>query len=387
MTDEQIFTHINGLQGQWNKIHQDLHRIPELAHTEIKTQAYIIDYLNKIGIENHKCGVTGVYGILRSKKPGKTIAFRADIDGLAVCEKTGVPYASIHEGRMHACGHDAHTAMLLGLASVLKEYEHILRGSFVFLFQPAEETTTGAVAMIEDGALSNPKPDCIIGIHVWNLPFGQILVKPGPIMAESIFFKLDLRGRGGHGAQPHLCKNPISAAAHIISTWESSGATMIDPLEPVVISVCKINGGDTGNVIPNKVSIEGTIRVYSENIGNQVLQNMRTLAENIGHGYGITAQLEVISRTPVTINNCELAEKIQNVLNSIYGEKVINTAKPAMTAEDFGVYGKYIPAVFLWLGITGKDEVYPLHNERFFVNEDILPIGISALSRLAMKLG
>ena len=379
--------YIHSLQEEWVRIRRDLHKIPELSNREFETQRYIMDYLDQIGIENRPVADTGVYAILRTGIPGPNIAFRADMDALPLSEEAKLPYASKHPGCMHACGHDAHMTFVLGLARVLGEMRAELCGNIVFLFQPAEENMEGAGMMLRQGVLNDPVIEAIFSAHVWNLPAGQILVKPGPVMASATFFQVKMLGKGGHGAQPHACCNPISAGAHVVEAFESCAATMIDPLEPVVVSVCSFRGGDACNVIPASAELLGTIRTYNDEIYKLVCSKLDRIAKNIAAAYQCDYSFEVLCKNAATINDRPLAEWAYATLAKSFDKKQLLTdLPPAMTGEDFGFFGKYVPSLFLWIGVANqrKKIISELHNPEFNIDEDVLSDGVAAFASLAL---
>ena len=380
--------YIRSLSEEWVKIRRDLHKIPELSNREFKTQRYIMDYLDKIGIENRPVADTGVYAILRTGLPGPNIAFRADMDALPLSEEAKLPYASGHTGCMHACGHDAHMTFVLGLARVLSEMRAELCGNIVFLFQPAEENMEGAGMMLRQGVLNDPVIEAVFSAHVWNLPAGQILVKPGPVMASATFFQVKILGKGGHGAQPHACSNPISAGAHVVEAFESCAATMIDPLEPVVVSVCSFRSGDACNVIPASAEILGTIRTYNDEVYKLVCSKLDRIAKNITGAYQCDYNFEVLCKNAATINDRPLADWAYHTLAKTFDRKQLLTdMAPAMTGEDFGFFGKYVPCLFMWIGVANQSKkiVSELHSPEFNIDEDVLADGVAAFAALALE--
>lgn len=375
------------LSDEFIDIRRELHRIPELSGEEYETQKFILDYLEKLGIEHSHSADTGVYAILRTGRPGRTVALRADMDALAVEEQTGLPFASIYPGKMHACGHDVHMTFLLGAARILSEHKDLLYGNIVFLFQPSEERYGGAERMINEGVLENPHVDVVFGMHVWPLPSGTIVSMGGPIMAQPDAFQLKVTGLGGHGAMPYLSLSPILPISRIVSAFNDITALYTSPHDPVVISVCQLHAGSSYNVIPGEAFLEGTIRTLNKKVREELIARMTLVAENICKGYSVKCEFKVQQGYPMTINNNILAEWCFKLLKEQFPEKnVLNKETPAMTGEDFSYFGQVVPSLFLWIGVQNVDRpAYMLHHPCFTVDEQEIASGIAYLCCLVAR--
>lgn len=275
---------VTALENEMVSLRRDFHRHPELGLHEVRTSKIIVDYLNELGLEVRRCTETGVIGVLKGKQPGRTIMLRCDIDALPVQEETGLPFASETPGIMHACGHDGHTALHLVTAKLLAKHRNEFKGTVVFLFQTNEEDA-GAELMINAGALENPVPDLVCGFHLWSpIPTGRIGLVPGPIMASSYYFKLTIRGKGGHGGAPHTAVNPIDAAAHVLDAIKTLHTLEFDSTKPTVISVCKIHGGTKEIIVPDEVEMEGSIRCL-HNGDEEIRRRFRERCEAVCAAY------------------------------------------------------------------------------------------------------
>ena len=385
---------------EWRR---DIHAHPELSNRERRTGALVAEHLKRLGMEV-RTGVahTGVVGVLRGGRPGPTVALRADMDALPVTEETGLPFASKARGLyngdsvgvMHACGHDAHVAMLMGAAEVLAGMKAELPGTVVFLFQPAEEgvpagETGGAPLMIEEGALANPKVDAVFGLHVFSkLPTGTLHVKPAGIMASSDNLRIVVRGRQTHGALPWQGVDPIVVGSQIVSALQTITSRQTDvTLAPAIVTIGVIRGGTRFNIVPDSVVMEGTIRAFDERMQLDIHERVRRIATNVAEASGATAEVDIRIGNPVTHNDPALVERMLPSLRRAAGEANVRTAQVTTTAEDFSMYQKVVPGMFLFLGITPPDanlaEVAPNHSPRFMVDEAALPTGVKALVSLA----
>lgn len=361
---------------------RDFHMHPELKFEEVRTSKIVEEELKKLGYEVIRTAKTGVIGILKGGKEGKTVALRADIDALPVQEENDVPYKSKIPGKMHACGHDAHTAMLLGAAKILAEIKDELHGTVKLIFQPGEEGGLGAKRIVEEGHLDDV--DAVFGIHVWaELPSGVIGIRSGPLMASADAFKATIEGKGGHGAVPHLSIDPIAVSVDLVNAYQKIISREIDPLQPAVISVTSINAGTTFNVIPEKAEVLGTIRTFDEGIREYIIQRMEQITKSYAEGMRCKGSFELtMEHIPPTINDENLAEFAKMVLKDI-GK--IEEPKPTMGAEDFAFYTKKAPGLFIFLGIRNEEKgiIYPHHHPRFDVDEDVLWLGSAIYSILA----
>jgi len=382
---------------------RDIHAHPELSNRETRTADIVAQHLRSLGIEV-RTGVahTGVVGVLRGGKPGPVVALRADMDALPVTEEVDVPFASkvraTYNGQdvgvMHACGHDAHTAMLMGVAEVLAGMRNDLPGTVKFIFQPAEEGAPagergGAELMIEEGALDDPKPSVIFGLHVFPYPAGEIRYRSGGTMASSDAFRIVVRGRQTHGALPWAGIDPIVVASQIVLGLQTIASRQIDvTAAPAIITVGAINGGVRYNIIPDTVVMIGTIRTFDTAVRNDIHNRVRRTAESIAQSAGATAQVTIDTATAVTYNDPALTESIVPTLRAVAGTNHVGLAPMITAAEDFSRYQQRIPGVFFFLGITppGTDpaKVAPNHSPRFYVDEAAFPVGVRVMAHLAV---
>jgi amidohydrolase len=382
---------------------RDFHAHPELGFQEKRTAGIVAKKLKKLGLEVREgVGKTGVVGVLRGSAPGRTVALRADMDALPVTEETGLPFASkvraTYNGQdvgvMHACGHDAHTAILLGVAEVLAGMKSDLAGSVVFLFQPAEEGGApgqpgGAQAMLADGALANPKPEAVFGLHVgpWNVA-GEINLVPGPAMAASDRFRIVVQGRQTHGAMPAAGIDPIPVAARIVLAIEALPAREIDVMTPSVVTVGAIHGGVRNNIIPETTEMIGTIRSFDEAAREALHAKIARVATKTAEAGGATAEVQIERGYPVTFNHEGRSAWARGVLERALGEDKVRAGKPVTGAEDFSYFANEVGGVFLFLGTRDPKlspaEAAPNHSPRFLVDESALVAGVRALAELAV---
>jgi len=382
---------------------RDIHAHPELSNRETRTADIVAQQLRALGLEV-RTGVahTGVVGVLRGGKPGPVVALRADMDALPVTEEVDVPFASKvratyngqEVGVMHACGHDAHTAMLMGVAEVLAGMRADLPGTVKFIFQPAEEgqpagETGGAAQMVAEGVLENPKPDAIFGLHVWPYPTGEIRYRPGPTMASADAFHITVRGRQTHGAIPWAGIDPVVIASQIVLGLQTIASRQVDvTTAPTIVTVGVINGGVRYNIIPDSVVMIGTIRTFDAAMRRDVHDRVRRTAESIAQSAGATAVVVIDTGAAVTYNDPALTEKLLPTLRAVAGPNHVVLAPLLTAAEDFSRYQQHVPGVFFFLGITppGTDPrtAAPNHSPRFYVDEAAFPIGIRALAHAAV---
>jgi len=382
---------------------RDIHEHPELSNRETRTAELVANHLRSLGLEV-RTGVahTGVVGVLKGGKPGPVVALRADMDALPVTEEVDVPFASkvrtTYNGQdvgvMHACGHDTHTAMLMGVAEILAGMRKDLPGTVKFIFQPAEEGAPtgergGAALMIEEGALDDPKPSAIFGLHVLPFPAGDIRYRPGGIMASADAFRIVVHGRQTHGAQPWNGVDPIVVASQIVLGLQTITSRQVDlTAGPDVITVGAINGGVRFNIIPDSVVMQGTIRTFDTAVRNDIHQRIRRTAESIAQSAGATAQVVIDTFTAVTYNDPALTQQVLPTLREVAGANHVTLTPPITPAEDFSRYQQRVPGVFFFLGITppGTDpsKAAPNHSPRFFVDEAALPTGVRAMAHLAV---
>ncbi len=368
-----------------------LHQIPETAFSERKTSAFVEAQLSKLGL-SLETGIAqyGLTGLMKGEgngaEEGKTLMIRADMDALAVQEETGLPWSSTHEGNMHACGHDGHMAMVLGAALVLNSMKDKFNGQIKFLFQPAEEGPGGAKPMIEAGVLDNPKVDYALGAHLWPaLEQGKIGIKEGPLMAAMDFFDLTITGKGGHGAMPHLCVDPIDTAAQVINALQRIVSRQMNPISPTVVTIGSINGGSSYNIIPDTVRLQGTTRTFDREIWASWPTRMEQIIKGVCQSMGADYSLEYKSGYPPTINNTDMAELAGKCAVRVVGEEHVVAPDPTMGGEDMAFYLEKTKGCFIFLG-TGRPECAPLHNSTFDFDEQVLLTGVELFSELALTL-
>ena len=367
-----------------------LHQYPELSFQEINTSNYIFHVLNEHKIPSRKIGETGVVGIIKGAKPGKSIALRADIDALPIEEKNKVEYRSKNPGIMHACGHDVHSASLLGTALILKELENEIGGEIKLIFQPGEEKLPGGASiLIKEGVLKNPSVQHILGQHVHPpLEIGKIGVKPGPFMASADEIYITVEGKGGHGALPHECIDPVLIASHLIVSLQQLISRSCNPLVPSVLTIGKIHSdGGATNIIPEKVFMQGTFRTMDEPWRKEAHLKMQHLAENMAIAMGGSCDIEIRKGYPSLYNNEELTLEIKGYMQDFMGIENVVDLPIRMTAEDFAYYSQEVPACFYRLG-TGnplKGITSPVHTPTFDIDEKALEIGSGLMAFLAIK--
>jgi amidohydrolase len=389
---------------EWRR---DFHLNPELSNREFKTQEKVFIHLQSLGIEVRKLAKTGVVGILKTNKPGPTIALRADMDALPVEERNNLSFKSTIKtmyngssvGVMHACGHDAHTAMLMGAAEVLSKLKNELTGTIVFLFQPAEEGAPsgeegGAKLMIKEGCLDNPKPDVVFGIHIESFgDNGKIYYKPGAFMASADLFTIKVKGKQTHGAYPWDGVDPIVVSAQIIEGLQTIVSRQTDITKaPVVISVGKINSGIRFNIIPEEAMMEGTIRTLDSKMRLAVFDKIKTTATNIAAASGATVEVNFDNKTLVTYNDPKLVEKsLPSLQIAAGGKENLLPWTWVMGAEDFSFYGENIPSFFFYLGARNEkikmEDAPSHHTPDFYIEDNKLDIGVKAFCQLVFDYG
>ncbi len=379
------------LRSQLVAWRRDLHRHPELGFEEERTSALIAQHLHTLGLDvQTRVAQTGVVALLKGAHPGATVMLRFDMDALPVEEENDVPYRSEEPGRMHACGHDGHVAIGLGVATLLAQHREDLHGQVKFVFQPAEEGLGGARRMVEEGVLDNPRPDVVFGLHVWNpLPSGQVAIQENALMAAAGKFDIEIVGRGGHSAQPHLTVDPIVVAAQVINAIQSIVSRNLDPLESLVISVGELHAGSAFNVIPSQAILRGTLRAFHDSIMHMAQARLRSLAEGIAQAHGARAFVLTETIAPPVVNHPRATAIAREAARHIVGEENIVRIKPVMVAEDVAEFLSRVPGCFMLLGIRNEEKglVYGHHHPRFDIDEDVLPIGVALLSAAALLAG
>ena len=385
MNKDEILKLAENIEDRIINIRHKIHQNPELAFEEKETAALVEKELKKLDLKVES-GIyhTGVCGLLENSNSenDRTILLRADMDALPIQEKTGKSYSSNNDGVMHACGHDGHTAILIGVAMILNKLKNEFSGNVKFVFQPAEEAEGGAKGMIEEGVLENPAVDAALGLHLWGTsPKGVVEYKAGPFMASPDKFSLKIIGDGGHAAQPEKSIDPIPIASNIIDQFQNIISRRTDPLESAVISVCHIEGGDTHNVIPDEVFIEGTVRSLVPEVRDKLPEYMEKAIEKVTSIYGADYDFDYEYRFPPLINDENMADLLSKSARKILGDNKVKELKKAnMGGEDFSYFAKEVPANFFYLGMAPtEDEVMKHHQAKFDVDDDVLREGMAVM--------
>jgi amidohydrolase len=387
------------VQPQMIEWRRDIHANPELGNREFRTAELVAKHLERLGIEvQRNVGKTGVVGVLKGGRPGKVLALRADMDALPVTEEVDLPFASkakgVYEGKevgvMHACGHDTHVAVLMATAEALASVRAQLPGTVKFIFQPAEEgppagETGGAKLMIEEGALDNPKPDAIFGLHVVaGRSVGQLMYRPGPAMASSDILRIKVKGRQTHGASPWGGVDPVVVSAQIVTALQAIVARQIDiTKEPGIVSIGSIHGGIRFNIIPDSVDMVGTVRAFDEKMREDIFMRIRRIAENVAEAHGATAEVVIEPLYGVTVNDTPLMEQMLPTFKRVAGDANVILDRKHTGAEDFSYYQLKIPGIFWFIGVTtpGRDpsKISFNHSPRFEVDEAGLPLALRSM--------
>ena len=392
--DQQIAEAAEALRTKLIEQRRDFHMHPELSNREERTSRIVAERLRALGLDEVKAGVGkyGVVALLKGSKPGPVVAVRADMDALPIQETIDVPYKSLTPGVKHACGHDAHTTIELGVAEVLSKMRNQISGTIKFIFQPAEEGAPqgeegGASLMVKEGALENPRPSVIFGLHTMpSIEAGQIAYHSGPAMASSDRFTITIRGKKSHGAQPQLGVDAVVVAAECVTALQTIRSRRIDPLEPLVITVGTINGGDRYNVIAGEVKMEGTMRTLNEDVRMRAQEMMRQILASVTSAYGATADLQFDSPNPVTYNDPRLVEETLPTIRRLVGDANVMAPKPFMPAEDFSYYQKVVPGFFYFLGVGNKAKGITAgwHTAEFDIDEESLVVGVKVMANVLL---
>lgn len=372
---------VQALEKELIDLRRDFHMHPELGYEEVRTSQIVYDYLIGLGLEVKRVSKTGIVGLLRGKKPGKTVMLRADLDAIPQNEKTNLPFKSVNEGVMHACGHDGHTAMLMVAAKILSKYKDSIKGNVKFVFQPNEEEA-GALDMIKEGVLENPKVDAAFGIHLWTpIESGKVGLAEGPVMAALDEFELEILGEAGHTGSPHTAIDAILAATNIIQSLQSIQTREIDPLSPIAIMIGKINGGTGRNVIAEKVEIGGTIRYLFKDEQRErkaLLEKFERLISGICEAMNVEYNLKFIPSNPALQNNDKMMNYVRKAAIETFDSDNIFVEYRCMAGEDFAEFSQRVPSFFYFIGNGNKVKgtTYPHHHPMFDIDEDTLRYGV-----------
>jgi amidohydrolase len=372
------------------ELRRRIHRRPELGLELPETQKAVLEALEGLDLDVHTGGRTSaVVAELRGAKPGRTLLLRADMDALPMPEDTGLPFASEVEGAMHACGHDAHTAMLAGAARLLHGLRDEIAGTVKFLFQPGEEGHAGMRILIEEGLLaSEPRVDGAFALHVDStLPSGTMAIKPGPILASADVFSVDVTGKGGHAALPHLARDPVVVACEMVTAIQGLVTRRMNAFDPVLVSVTRLQAGTTTNVIPETAQFQGTIRTVSEQGRKAVHEKLERLVQGIAGAHGLEGKLHLFRGYPVTVNNEGFAEFASEVAGALLGEeRVVRMPSPMMGAEDFSYALDQVPGALAFLGARADESIAaPLHSNRMILDEEAMATGIALHAAVALR--
>ncbi len=371
----------NKIKDELIDLRRDFHSHPELDYELLRTNEKITDFLKKQGIEYKITAKTGVCAIIRGAKHGKTVALRADMDALPIKDEKKCEYSSKNSGKMHACGHDVHTTILLGVAKILNSIKEDITGNIKLLFEPAEETTGGAKKMIADGVLNNPNVDAIIGLHVnESIDVGRIGIKDGVVHAASNPFTIKIKGRGGHGAHPDATIDPIVIACNLVNTLQTIISRELSPTDPGVITIGYIHGGTAQNIIPEEVTLGGIIRTMKTQQREYVKKRLTELTEGIVRSMRGSCTIEIEESYPCLYNDDNIIKMVEISAENVIGKEKINILQsPNMGVESFAYFSLERPSAFYFLGCRNEKKgiINPAHGSLFDVDEDCIPIGVA----------
>jgi len=377
---------IEGMKDWLVKIRRMIHMHPELGFEEVETSRLVSEWLEKFRFEVRRgLAKTGVVGLLEGKEPGKTVAIRADMDALPIEEANDVPYASKIKGKMHACGHDAHVAILLGVAKFFSSMKDRLRGNIKWIFQPAEEGGGGGRLLVEEGVLESPKVDAIFGAHVFPfLPIGKVGIYEREGLAATDRFTIKIIGKGGHAATPHVSKDPILASGHLITQMHSIVSRDINPLDSGVVTIGKVSGGTAFNIIPDGVELLGTVRSLTPQVREELRLRIEQVTQGVAHSFGVAYRFDFEYGYPVLVNDPKMSKLVASACSKGIGEENVEALKPSMGGEDFAYYLEKVPGSFFRLGIRNerKGIVHPYHSSLFDIDEEVLPFGVEMFVRI-----
>lgn len=377
---------IRGMKDWLVEIRRTIHQHPELGFEEVETSRLVSEWLGQFGLEVKRgLAKTGVVGLLQGKEAGKTIAIRADMDGLPMEELNQVPYVSKAKGKMHACGHDAHVTILLGVARFFSTLRDQLKGNIKWIFQPAEEGGGGGRVMVEGGVLENPRVDAIFGAHVYpQIPIGKVGICEGEALASADRFTIRILGQSGHAASPHLAKDPILAAGHLITQIHSIVSRNINPLDSGVVTIGKIGGGSAFNIIPDEVELLGTVRSLNPQVREALRGRIEKLTQGIAQSFGVDYRFDFEYGYPVLVNDPQMTRLVASACSKAIGNENVEVLKPSMGAEDFAYYLEKVPGTFFRFGIRNEQKgiIHPYHSSHFDIDEEVLPFGVEMFVRI-----
>jgi amidohydrolase len=374
-------------QNRIIQIRRDLHQIPETAFTEEKTSAYLLKQLQAMDLEiESNIASHGIVALLKTHRPGPTVLFRADMDALPISEDTGLAFASKNPGVMHACGHDAHMAMVLGTAIILDNLRARLCGNIKFLFQPAEEGPGGAKPMIESGVMQNPHVDYVFGCHVWpDIPQGTVGVIAGPFMAAMDRFDIRITGKGGHGAMPHECVDALEIGTQVVNALQRIVSRQTDPLKPTVVTVGTFKAGTAFNIIPDVAELSGTTRTFDMQTWEQWEETLSRIVGGVCQSMGADFELDFKKGYPVTINDNDMSELVRKCARHVVDAENVVTPARTMGGEDFAFFLQKAKGCFFALG-AGREGGISVHNARFDFDEAVMATGVEVFCRIALEI-
>lgn len=369
-----------------------IHQHPELGFQEFETSKLVAERLRSLGVEDIRTGIatTGVTGLIRGTKPGphRVVLLRADMDALPIHEENDVDYKSRIAGKMHACGHDAHTAGLLGVARLLMDRRDRFSGTVKVLFQPAEEGGGGALVMINEGVLEDPKVDAAFGLHVdQGSPVGVISLRPGPALAAADRFTVVIKGRGGHGAHPHETIDPIVVGAHIVTALQTVVGREVDPTEPAVVTVGALIAGEAANVIPDTAEMRGTLRSFNPDVRKQLATRVEEIVKGVAGALRAEVDFKYMPGYPSTVNNAEMTELVREVAAEVVGAENVVEPPLQMGAEDFSYFLERVPGAFFFVGSKNTDRglIWGHHHPRFDIDEEVMVYGMETMLRTVLR--
>jgi amidohydrolase len=371
------------------EVRKTLHQHPELAFEEHETAKLVTGFLQKLGVPFRTgVGKTGVVAVLEGSAPGRTIGIRADMDALPIHEETGLPFASRLPGKMHACGHDVHTVIALGVAATLCEMKDSLKGRIKFIFQPAEETLSGAAAMIADGALEEPKMDAILGYHNWpQVKAGTVGFHPETVMASADAFDLTLKGRMSHGAHPHLGVDALAAGAYFVTQVQTVVSREVAPLSPAVVTIGEFHSGTARNVLASSAVLKGSVRTMAPGLSATIEAAVRRMLEGIKTGMRVDYELDWKRVAPALRNDKQTLARVLACAKDVLGaDKVVEMPEPSMGSEDFAWFAESVPAAHLRIGSKIDGLETAIHRANYDCNELAIPIGVRVVARAALEL-
>jgi amidohydrolase len=378
---------VKKLREQVIATRRDLHRIPETGFNEAKTSGYVAERLKRLGLEVQTGIAThGVVGLLRTGRPGPTLMIRADMDALPIAEETGLAFASTHPGAMHACGHDANMSMALGAAAVLVQLRSRFKGNVKFIFQPAEEGPGGAKPMIAAGVMENPTVDFAIGCHLWaERAEGCIGVRTGAFMAAMSRFDLKILGKGGHGAQPHLCVDALEVGTQVVAALQRIVSRHTNPIEPAVVTVGTFHAGTAFNITPAEAVLSGTTRTFNEETWKSWEARIDKVVNGVCASMGAGYELTFTPGYPPTVNDAHMADVVRRCAAQVVGEERVVEPELTMGGEDMSFFLQRAPGCYYCIGV-GREGAAPLHNSKFDFNEELMLLGVETHCRVALDL-